>query len=152
MGSSPAVPATSDWACSTSQLGKGFACTHRLRIRAPNPPFQNKRQAFVLVLLNSAFAPVAQSAEHLPFKQGVRGSNPRWSTKRAVIPFGMAALFCSRRIRTHGHQNAKRFLSGADQTELRRTAATSGVRIPAGAPKQSLRLLAWALFSCFRWI
>ncbi len=26
-------------------------------------------------------APVAQSAEHLPFKQGVRGSNPRWSTK-----------------------------------------------------------------------
>ena len=25
--------------------------------------------------------PVAQSAEHLPFKQGVRGSNPRWVTK-----------------------------------------------------------------------
>ena len=24
--------------------------------------------------------PVAQSAEHLPFKQGVRGSNPRWVT------------------------------------------------------------------------
>ncbi len=25
--------------------------------------------------------PLAQSAEHLPFKQGVRGSNPRWITK-----------------------------------------------------------------------
>ena len=29
-----------------------------------------------------AYDPVAQSAEHLPFKQGVRGSNPRWSTKK----------------------------------------------------------------------
>ena len=28
------------------------------------------------------YAPVAQQAEHLPFKQGVRGSNPRWSTKK----------------------------------------------------------------------
>ena len=27
-------------------------------------------------------APVAQQAEHLPFKQGVRGSNPRWSTRK----------------------------------------------------------------------
>ena len=29
------------------------------------------------------FDPVAQSAEHLPFKQGVRGSNPRWITIKA---------------------------------------------------------------------
>lgn len=27
------------------------------------------------------YAPVAQAAEHLPFKQGVGGSNPPWSTK-----------------------------------------------------------------------
>ena len=76
MGSSPAVPATaSGWARSTPQ--PRFA--HRLRIRFPILPFQNKRRAFVLVV--SPDAPVAQSAEHLPFKQGVRGSNPRWSTK-----------------------------------------------------------------------
>ena len=29
-----------------------------------------------------AYDPVAQSAEHLPFKQGVRSSNLRWVTKR----------------------------------------------------------------------
>ena len=28
----------------------------------------------------TAYAPVAQEVEHLPFKQGVRGSSPRWST------------------------------------------------------------------------
>ena len=31
------------------------------------------------------FDPVAQSAEHLPFKQGVRGSNPRWITNRSTV-------------------------------------------------------------------
>ena len=29
---------------------------------------------------NKPSAPLAQSVEHLPFKQGVRGSNPRWVT------------------------------------------------------------------------
>ena len=29
---------------------------------------------------NKPSAPLAQSVEHLPFKQGVRGSNPRWLT------------------------------------------------------------------------
>ena len=29
---------------------------------------------------NKPSAPLAQSVEHLPFKQGVRGSNPRWIT------------------------------------------------------------------------
>lgn len=34
--------------------------------------------------IKTPYDPVAQSAEHLPFKQGVRGSNPRWiTTKRA---------------------------------------------------------------------
>ena len=37
---------------------------------------------------------VAQSAEHLPFKQGVRGSNPRRGTKKAS-PTGW--LFCASR-------------------------------------------------------
>ena len=40
------------------------------------------------------FDPVAQSAEHLPFKQGVRGSNPRWITrKNAVKTLSFAAFF-----------------------------------------------------------
>ena len=31
---------------------------------------------------NKPSAPLAQSVEHLPFKQGVRGSNPRRGTKK----------------------------------------------------------------------
>ena len=29
------------------------------------------------------YEPLAQSVEHLTFNQGVRGSNPRWLTKKA---------------------------------------------------------------------
>ena len=32
------------------------------------------------------FDPLAQLAEHLPFKQGVRGSNPRRVTKKTLEP------------------------------------------------------------------
>ena len=39
------------------------------------------------------FAPVAQSAEHLPFKQGVGGSNPPWSTKSKRPPIGRSFAF-----------------------------------------------------------
>ena len=31
------------------------------------------------------YAPLAQAVEHLTFNQGVRGSIPRWSTKKARI-------------------------------------------------------------------
>ena len=34
------------------------------------------------ILLHMCHAPLAQSVEHLPFKQGVRGSNPRRGTKK----------------------------------------------------------------------
>ena len=35
----------------------------------------------------TAYDPIAQSVEHLPFKQGVRGSSPRWvTTKNLEIP------------------------------------------------------------------
>ena len=37
--------------------------------------------------------PLAQSAEHLPFKQGVRSSNLRWVTKKKDIPFGISFFF-----------------------------------------------------------
>ncbi len=43
--------------------------------------------------------PVAQSAEHLPFKQGVRGSNPRWVTKKSS-PTQVGLLFLSAGIRS----------------------------------------------------
>ena len=38
----------------------------------------------LLSKLTIIYAPVAQSAEHLPFKQGVRSSNLRWSTKNSL--------------------------------------------------------------------
>ena len=47
---------------------------------------------------NKPSAPLAQSVEHLPFKQGVRGSNPRRGTKKekhrkAVLLFLGACRF-----------------------------------------------------------
>ena len=45
----------------------------------------------------SQFDPVAQPAEHLPFKQGVRGSNPRWITKKKGIP-ARVSLFVTIRL------------------------------------------------------
>ena len=58
------------------------------------PPMMGCRQVVRHGTLTPAFAgsspatpaifdPLAQLAEHLPFKQGVRGSNPRWSTKKS---------------------------------------------------------------------
>ena len=52
-------------------------------------------------------APLAQSVEHLPFKQGVRGSNPRWSTKKKplkfqeILDFSTVSSFFFRRIPEH---------------------------------------------------
>ena len=43
--------------------------------------------------LRRRHAPVAQEVEHLPFKQGVRGSSPRWSTNKYATPSGVAYLF-----------------------------------------------------------
>ena len=43
-------------------------------------------------------APLAQSVEHLPFKQGVRGSNPRRGTKKIRHPLG-GVSFCPSGIR-----------------------------------------------------
>ena len=45
------------------------------------------------------YDPIAQSAEQLPFKQWVRGSNPRRVTKKADTPSGIC-LFAARGIRT----------------------------------------------------
>ncbi len=40
------------------------------------------------------YAPLAQSVEHLPFKQGVRGSNPRRGTKKQSRLTGGFAFWC----------------------------------------------------------
>ena len=48
---------------------------------------------FNLGLSFLTYDPVAQQAEHLPFKQGVRGSNPRWVTnKTGARPSGSAPV------------------------------------------------------------
>ncbi len=41
----------------------------------------------------AAFDPLAQSVEHLTFNQGVRGSNPRWITKKGNTATGGVFLF-----------------------------------------------------------
>ena len=48
--------------------------------------------------VKTLYDPVAQSAEHLPFKQGVRGSNPRWVTNLACATCAQAFLFAADRI------------------------------------------------------
>ena len=38
------------------------------------------------------YEPLAQSVEHLTFNQGVRGSNPRWLTKKHRVTFAYTVL------------------------------------------------------------
>ena len=77
-GSNPAVPAKFKAADSKGgsckRSGGSFELPWRLRTSA-NPAVPAKFNFYQIV-----YDPVAQSAEHLPFKQGVRGSNPRWVT------------------------------------------------------------------------
>ena len=77
-GSNPAVPAKFQSADSKGgsckRSGGSFELPWRLRTSA-NPAVPAKFNFYQIV-----YDPVAQSAEHLPFKQGVRGSNPRWVT------------------------------------------------------------------------
>ena len=57
------------------------------------------------ILFHTCHAPLAQSVEHLPFKQGVRGSNPRWSTKKS--PRLLAGRFfsgCSQGVEVYPRQ------------------------------------------------
>ena len=48
----------------------------------------------IILKLSIFYDPLAQTVEHLTFNQGVRGSNPRWVTKRKVT-HRVAFLFCS---------------------------------------------------------
>ena len=52
---------------------RGFSAEKRIQ---PSLPSLSDQQSAKI-----PYDPVAQSAEHLPFKQGVRGSNPRWVTR-----------------------------------------------------------------------
>ena len=95
MGSSPAIPArASEESCSIPRLLSSFPNrTHciGLRFGRRGSPFLFGSETIRSLLRR--FAPVAQEVEHLPFKQGVRGSSPRWSTNEAVTPPGVAASF-----------------------------------------------------------
>ena len=60
-----------------SQVGKAQdfdSCIPWVRVPPAQPLF-----------LFIEYAPLAQLAEHLTFNQGVRGSNPRWSTRIGKI-------------------------------------------------------------------
>ena len=58
-------------------------CSQAVRQGTLTPSFAGSSPAIPATLSGHLIEsdPVAQSAEHLPFKQGVRGSNPRWVTK-----------------------------------------------------------------------
>ena len=94
MGSSPAIPArASEESCSIPRLLSSFPNrTHciGLRFGRRGSPFLFGSETIRSLLRR--FAPVAQEVEHLPFKQGVRGSSPRWSTKPTKsepdLPYG----------------------------------------------------------------
>ncbi len=70
-----------------------------------NDKFKRKKRDFLKIFLDILFRigynivasnkyePLAQLAEHLTFNQGVRGSNPRWFTKKAVHTVVWAAFF-----------------------------------------------------------
>ena len=56
------------------------------------------------------YDPVAQPAEHLPFKQGVRGSNPRRGTKKAshrLVGRFFAVLFWRKNLAGSTHDTPK---------------------------------------------
>ena len=55
------------------------------------------------------YASLAQSAEHLPFKQGVRGSNPRRGTKREP-PFGWLSFDACRFLQSKNQSCQRRLL------------------------------------------
>ena len=85
----------------------------------------------------SQFDPVAQPAEHLPFKQGVRGSNPRWITRKCS-PSKMGCIFLRlNRIRSPRTPKREAFFERSGETaDAGSKAAASGVRIPAGSPRR----------------
>ena len=95
----------------------------------------------------------------MPFKQGVRGSNPRWSTKKYPSPFGGGYFFRSlpgsRSLSPSGEipagapKNIPRLSAGEYFFRLlpgRRSLSPSG-EIPAGAPKNLLAFWRGIFFS-----
>ena len=73
---------------STPFPSSGCAFSRKLR-SLPCPSFRNESTACHRLL----YDPVAQQAEHLPFKQGVRGSNPRWVTTSSRTAYRSRRLF-----------------------------------------------------------
>ena len=86
----------------------------------------------------------------LPFKQGVRGSSPRWSTKRTATPFGVVVFSCRRGLESSSKAPAGLSSSSAHTGRylyLRRSPARRKcMRVPAGAPKEQPPLSGWLFF------
>ena len=119
-----------------------------MKLKLKLMPIMNYRKA----LINQVFS----IKEYKPFKQGVRGSNPRWSTKKrdgqqavsfaAVLP-----------VENPGHEceiAGCRFSGEAIAIKIkafpRKARQKAGVRIPAGAPTQNrLKRGGFAMFCTF---
>ena len=106
-----------------------------MKLKLKLMPTMNYRKA----LINQVFL----IKEYKPFKQGVRGSNPRWSTKenrRSKRPSVFLPIFDE----NPGHDReigGCRFRRRADSRfkskPFARSALKAGVRIPAGAPRKT---------------
>mgnify|MGYP001029399674 FL=1 len=53
-----------------------------------------------------AFEPLAQAAEHLPFKQGVPGSIPGWLTNIVIYTFKDTAIGVLKAVNNISHSEA----------------------------------------------
>ena len=92
-GSSPAIPANSSRA--SHPLLRLFSKVKAHSFRCSSFPNRTRFAGlrFGRGYLNSIPDPVAQLAEHLPFKQGVRSSNLRWVTKKRSKRFIACSVF-----------------------------------------------------------
>ncbi len=107
------------------------SCIRGFESRHPCHPAASARGAGITLRLwrrpAARYDLVAQSAEHLPFKQGVRGSNPRQVTKGlAKKAFGFSkekpnAFFCQLDACGKGHSNCAQFEWPFPAAALQRT-------------------------------
>ena len=92
--------------------------------------------------------PVAQLAEHLPFKQGVRSSNLRWVTTSEQASYRLLRLFSKVRARSFccssfPHENTSCFRGGPVLSNVRAASILSGCYTKRSSKAYALELLFW---------